>query len=354
MLPRERVLKTLHHEKPALIPFEFTLCDHLREQAKKRIHTSDIASYFDFPMKAVRIQSTRRNLHAELHTFVDLDELGLIVHGEWGLLRRPGTYYHFTEPYFPLRGASLETIAAYPVPDYDQNYRWAGVAEQVRGIKASGYFTTAMVGHTFETAWQWCGLDDFLVEMLSESETAHLVLDKITRVQIVHAERWAATGVDMIRLGDDVGSQKGMMMAPALWRRLLKPRLAKVIAAAKSVRPDVFIWYHSDGAIQPIISDLIEIGVDALNPVQPECLDPLWVKQHYGDRLTLWGTIGTQTTMPFATAAEVKQCVVARIAELGQDGGLVLAPTHVLEPDVPWENVMAFAEACQDMFPGRS
>ncbi|MCP4401333.1 MAG: hypothetical protein GY801_29045 [bacterium] len=142
--------------------------------------------------------------------------------------------------------------------------------------------------------------------------------------------------------------QNTMMFSPKLWRRMLKPRLARVIRAAKSVNPDVFIYYHSDGKIDPIVPELIEVGADVLNPAQPECLDPVEVKKKWGQDLSFWGTIGTQTTLPFGTPDEVRQVVRTRKHEIGNGGGLVLAPTHVIEPDVPYENILAFFEAANE------
>jgi uroporphyrinogen decarboxylase len=139
-----------------------------------------------------------------------------------------------------------------------------------------------------------------------------------------------------------------MLMSPRMWRQWLKPRLARVIEAARAIKPDILVWYHSDGDCRAIMAELIEIGVDILNPVQPECMDPAQIKAQYGDRLSFSGTIGTQTTMPHSTPAGVKAVVKERVATVGQGGGLFLAPTHVLEPDVPWENVIAFIEAAEE------
>jgi uroporphyrinogen decarboxylase len=156
----------------------------------------------------------------------------------------------------------------------------------------------------------------------------------------------AEAGIDMLQVGDDVGMQTGMMMHPDLWRKFLKPRLKRVIDAAKSVRSDLPVWYHSDGNIMAIVDDLIEIGVTVLNPVQPECMDVVEVKRRWGDKLAFWGTIGTQSVMPFGTPEDVKR-EVKRMIELFATG-LVIAPTHVLEPDVPWENIVAFFEAVEE------
>ena len=138
------------------------------------------------------------------------------------------------------------------------------------------------------------------------------------------------------------------MISPALWRSTLKPRLAEVIRAAKAANPDILIFYHGDGNMERIIPELIEIGVEILNPVQPECMDPVRMKQLFGDKLAFWGCIGTQTTMPFETPQEVKETVRRLIKSVGEGGGLLLAPTHTLEPDVPWENVEAFLEAVRN------
>jgi uroporphyrinogen decarboxylase len=110
----------------------------------------------------------------------------------------------------------------------------------------------------------------------------------------------------------------------------------------------MLIFYHSDGNATAIVPDLIEIGVDILNPVQSECMDPGEMKRLYGDRLSFWGTIGTQTTLPFGTPDDVRREVKTRMETVGVGGGLVLAPTHMVEPDVPWENLVALVEAVHE------
>lgn len=115
----------------------------------------------------------------------------------------------------------------------------------------------------------------------------------------------------------------------------------------KKINPEVIVSYHSDGNIEKIIPKLIEIGIEVLNPVQPEAMDPVELKKKYGDRLAFWGTIDTQTIMPFGTPEEVKRVVKERIQTVGKGGGLLIVPTHMLEPEVPWENILAFFEAIE-------
>jgi len=131
-----------------------------------------------------------------------------------------------------------------------------------------------------------------------------------------------------------------------MWRRFIKSRWEKVYRAAKSKNPDIKVWYHSDGNIIEIIPELIEIGVDIINPIQPECADPVEIKKLYGDKLVLDGTIGTQTTLPFGTPADVRELIRERKKTLGQDGALIISPTHLVEPEVPIDNVIAFYEEC--------
>ena len=192
------------------------------------------------------------------------------------------------------------------------------------------------------------------MDLVLNEEFAAFILDRLTEMQCDGMRFIADCDVDVVITGDDMGTQRGMMMSPDMWRKWFKPRMAKVIEAARSVKPDVHVWYHSDGDVRDIIPELIEIGVDVLNPVQPECMDPAELKRLYGDRLNFWGTVGTQTTMPFGTPEEVRRVVRERIETVGKDGGgLLIAPTHVLEPDVPWENVVAFFDAVRE-FGGRT
>ncbi|MEI8242108.1 MAG: uroporphyrinogen decarboxylase family protein, partial [bacterium] len=168
---------------------------------------------------------------------------------------------------------------------------------------------------------------------------------------VVRARAYARAGVDILCLGDDVGMQSSLMMQPECYRDWLKPRLARVIAAARAENPQLLVWYHSCGHILPVIDDLIEAGVDILNPIQPESMDFAQVHARWGDRLSLHGTIGTQTTMPFGTPADVRATVHRHLRLAGKRGGLLCAPTHVVEPEVPWENIEAYLAACREFAP---
>ena len=157
-------------------------------------------------------------------------------------------------------------------------------------------------------------------------------------------------GVDMIWIGDDVGSQNRMLISPEIWRKYFKEKMSVFISSLKQINPDLKIAYHSDGYIVPIIPELIEIGVDILNPIQPASMDPVEIKKKFGDKLCLWGTIDEQNTLPFTNPESVRREVAERIRTIGRDGGLILSPTHNIQLDTPMENFFAMVDAIRQPY----
>jgi uroporphyrinogen decarboxylase len=160
--------------------------------------------------------------------------------------------------------------------------------------------------------------------------------------------KFAALGVDIIWIGDDFGTQNRMLISPDLFREYFKPRYARLFAEWKTIKPNLKIAFHSDGYVFPILCDLVDIGLDILNPVQPKSMDPAEVKKHFGKRLTLWGTVDIQEVLPFGTPADVAAEVKLRLRTAGSGGGLILAPAHNIQPDVPLENILAFYSAAKE------
>lgn len=345
MTPRERVLRAIHRQVPDKVPKEMGFTPAAYDRFVKETGHTDPAEYFGMEIRTVGFRPPR-----ELPDFTPyLKKLppGSCISSEYGTAHIPGTFYHFTRYVFPLESATtIRELEEYPWPDFTPSYRHEHLEAEVQAWHEKGYFVTGFAGHIFETAWQLIGFERIFRDFIENPEFAEWVLEKITQDNCFKARRLAEAGVDMVQFGDDVGMQDRLMMRPEVWRRFLKPRLAREIAAAREVRPNIPVWYHSDGNIADIIEDLIEVGVTVLNPVQPECLDMDWVKREFGDRLAFWGTIGTQTVMPFGKPEDVKRAVKEMIDRFAP--GLVLAPTHVIEPDVPWENILAFFEAVEE------
>lgn len=260
-------------------------------------------------------------------------------------------FYHFSEFISPLRNTeTFEEIESYPYPS---NEGWLDdhMAAACAEAHAAGNYVTGRAGpHMYESAWQVRGYEPFLMDLLTRRDWAEFILDKFCENNLRSAVAAAKAGCDCLTTGDDVANQNAMMFQPDLWREVMKPRWAKVYAAAREIKPDIQIWYHSDGNISDIIDDLIEIGVTILNPVQPECLDPVAVRKRYGKNLAFDGCVGTQTTFPFGTPESMREKVLELTRDLdGLSGGLKLAPTHVLEPEVPPANIVAFFKACDEV-----
>lgn len=238
-----------------------------------------------------------------------------------------------------------EAILSYKAPDPERPELYATAAQLLEAYKDSWYMVGCAVTTIFETASALRGLEQLLMDLLLEPQRADAILEIPFRYHAAVAKRLTRMGYDMIRLGDDVGSQHQMMLSPELWRRHLKPRMAELISDLKSINPSVVIAYHSDGNIEPIIPELIEIGLDVLNPIQPLSMDPARIKKEYGAALTLWGTIDEQQTLPFGSPADVRAEVIQRIESCGYDGGLIIGPTHHIQLDTPIENHEAMVEA---------
>jgi uroporphyrinogen decarboxylase len=198
----------------------------------------------------------------------------------------------------------------------------------------------------FERAWTLRGMEHFLIDMLTEPDFAHGLLDAICEFNLKIVEIGLSYNVDGFYFGDDWGQQKGLIMGPELWRKYIKPRMARLYGAVKS--KGKFVIQHSCGDITAIFSDLIEIGLDCYQTFQPEIYDIRAVKREYGRDLSFWGGISTQRLLPFASPAEVKDKTVEIMRIMGKGGGYLAAPTHAIPGDVPPENVEAMLEVFQN------
>jgi uroporphyrinogen decarboxylase len=249
------------------------------------------------------------------------------------------------------RARSLEDLQAFPFPVLSAPYQAEQLATQVAGLHARGLAAGGNLPHLggelFEAAWRLRGLEEFLIDLLRRPAWAHFVLDRLAELARRNAETLARAGIDVLALDDDVGMPRTMMIGPDTWRTFFKPRLAMIIQAARAIKPDLRVLYHSDGYFEPIVGDLMEIGVQAINPLQPEHMDALRIRRRFGPRLALWGTVGRHTTFSFGSPDEIRREVAGRIDTLGR-AGLILCPAYDIdEPDIPWENVVAFLEAVE-------
>jgi len=353
MTSRERVMTAMHRRKPDRVPFVMgDFVPYQMDVFRQKTGQEDPMEYFGSDIRGVSLGPSQ--LKTDFSVFYD--SLPPNVHlDEWGIGHRPtasddSQHSHlegFVYPMLKLR--TRQDMLDYPLPDIEADYRYANVADDIRQLQERGLCATCWMACTiFEIAWYMRSMEQLMVDMIDQPDIAEALLDRITMKREIQAWTYAELGADIICLGDDVGTQRGLLMSASMWRRWLKPRLARIISVVNVARPETLIFYHSDGDIREIIPDLIEIGVNILNPIQPECLDPAEVKAKYGGQLAFWGSIGIQHTLPFGTPDDVRCEVRTRIQTIGQGGGFLIAPTHVIEPEVPWENIVAFVEAVKE------
>lgn len=337
----------MSRQEPDRVPYEAGFTSSLLEKIKQLTGEENPLARWEFDTASVGFKGPAQRTDFRAYHPEGIPE-GAGV-SEYGTVELPGDFYHFTRKQYPLdHETTLRDLEEYPWPDFTAACRHEHLEGEVARLHAAGKYVSGFAGHIWEVAWQMTSMPKLMLWFLEAPEQAEYLLDRITENNLFIAKRFAEAGVDCLMTGDDVGMQDRLMMSPATWRRWLKPRWARIYAAVREINPNIQIWYHSDGMIEPIIPDLIEIGLDILNPVQPECMDPEKIKTQYGDRLAFWGCVGTQSVFPFGTPQRMRQTVKRLVNTVGRGGGLLLAPTHVLEPDVPWENIVAFFEACEE------
>lgn len=265
---------------------------------------------------------------------------------EWGIgwnlqpYETPFGTGHYTEiVHHPL--ANNEAIMHYIPPDPNRPELYVDSQRVIHDYSDEYWIVGVTVTTIFETAWALRGYEQMLLDMAMNPELAYYLLNIPYRYHLTAAKKLVMMGVDMIWVGDDVGSQNRMLISPDMWREYLKPLMANFVYELKSINPNLKIAYHTDGNVYNIIPDIIDIGIDVLNPIQPACMDPAKIKDEFGDKLCFWGTIDEQYTLPFGSPIEVTNEIIYRLETIGKNGGLIISPTHHVQLDTPMENFWA-------------
>jgi uroporphyrinogen decarboxylase len=353
---RDRVLTALNHEEPDRCPMQISFTPEFAARLE-----------VDLRLKGQGLHNPHGGGNTyELERALDEDMLltsvgwvnGYYQEGyqnvdsyqdDWGVTWKTVEYEtpygkgKYTEPFgHPLaEDRALETYLS-PDPNRPELYH---EAQRVLEEFKDEYWIVGVTPTTiFESAWALRGYEQLMIDMATNPDKANRVLDIPYSYHKLVAQHLVRLGVDMIWLGDDVGGQNAMLMSPRMWRQYFKPRMADLIASLRAINPRIKIAYHTDGVVYPIIPDLIEIGLDVLNPIQPMAMDPVRLKNEYGKNLCFWGSIDIQQTLPFGTPEQVKAEVITRLKTIGRDGGLLIGPTHNLQLDTPLENFWSMLE----------
>ena len=367
MNSRERVLCALNHEEPDRVPIFFGTSgattmlvpayERLKEYLGVRGETQALSKALQYARineeVLVRFGSDGRALvprpvpsalrrQISDRAFVD----------EWGITwqMNPGTLYYEIAA-SPLRGMTVEDLDGYSWPDLSHPDRFQGLAAEARTLHDETPYAVVYVSGVspFEQIYLLRGLDAWMIDLAVDPDFAHALLRQVTDLMLTGVTQFldeAGEFIDVLVMGDDLGTQSSTLISPEMYRRMVKPYHAELIGAIKS-RTKAKVFFHSDGNIYPLLGDLIEVGVDLLNPVQVsagEMGDTARLKREFGDRLSFCGAIDTQWALPYGTPDEVRHEVRRRIRDLAPGGGYICAAVHCIQPDVPPENVCAMFE----------
>jgi uroporphyrinogen decarboxylase len=356
MKPRDRVLMALTHEEPDRCPMQVSFTPEFAARLEKEMRLGGEDKIHN-PHGGGNTYELERSLgqdllltsvgwansyYQEAKEYVD----------EWGIGWRSAEYEtpfsvgHYTEMNLhPL--AEDDAIDRYQAPDPNRPELYKEAEWMLETFKDEYWIVGATVTTIFETAWALRGYERMLTDFALKPDLAERLLDIPYQYHLAAAKKLTQMGVDMIWLGDDMGAQNAMIISPKMWRKFFKLRMANFISELKCINPKVKVAYHSDGVVNPIIPDLIEIGLDILNPIQPASMDPAKLKQEFGDKLCFWGSIDEQHTLPFGSPADVTTEVQTRLKTIGKNGGLIIGPTHHVQLDTPLENFWAMVNTIQ-------
>ncbi|MHB8969772.1 MAG: uroporphyrinogen decarboxylase family protein [Pirellulaceae bacterium] len=374
---RQRVLTALDHQEPDRVPIDLggtvvssiaistyrALRDHLglRQMPVRTLETVQQIAVVDddvLDLFGVDVIPVFANPPAGYKpTFVDEGDRGDSFQDDFGAtLRRPqgGFYYDWQE--FPLAEPSLAALEKMPWPDPADPARYRGLRQRVQQLRAQtdrALFGMAPCGHDlFNQLLRVRGMEEGLMDLVTNQEFCEAFLDRLTCTIITAQELFLDEVGDLIDVhftADDLSGQTSPLISPSVYRSLIKPRWARIIEAIKR-KTKAKIFYHGCGAIGTFLPDLIEIGVDILNPVQVSAagIDTAGLKREYGRHLSFWGGgCDTQRVLPTGTQEVVREEVRRRICDLAPGGGFVFNPVHNIQPHVPPANVLAVFQAAR-------
>lgn len=349
MTPKEVVTRALRRNSPERVPVYADYVPEVQEKLEAYFNTHD---YYELCTKIGNdmLMIGAQGIGASYYNYYKQKEEYTCP---WGCTWK---YFHnengaYTEIIkHPLEddddGSKLE---AFKTPDPEDPAIYERLRELIEKYGEKYFITFNVTCSIFEAAWYLHGFESTLMDMVADEDYANALLDKVMEYPLKAGLKALDQPIDMIWLGDDVGMQECMLMSPELWRKYLKPRMAKLIREYKAKRPDILVAYHSCGYIEPVIEDLIEIGLDVLNPIQPLAMDPAVIKQKYGKKLSFWGAICVQKTLPHGTEQDIRKEVLLRKETIGEGGGYLMSPAHTIQADTSLENVLAFYKAAREL-----
>lgn len=354
---RERFFASVRHERPDRVPVDLWARPEIIRALKQHFGTEDIETALGVDFAQVDIADVFPDFQRQAAPPRGGDWPGsacrYLWHDErtyedaWGVVQRVGEDEKIVQW---ISGPLVchNDLEAYTFPGPSCLADPVALADKVAALKASDRIVSGEVCMPFKRAWHMRGLENLLCDMIADREFVEGLYDRIYAFETERAVRSARAGVDLVKVVGDIAMEDRLLFSPRLFRELDVPRLRTMIARTRQAKPDVLFFYHSDGDISAVMDDLIEVGFDIINPIQPECMDPYEVKRKWGSRITMWGSVSVRTTLPVGPPAEIRKLVHERIRRCGYDGGFVLAPANVIMYDTPIDNVLALFDAARE------
>ena len=378
MTSRQRVLKALNHQIPDRVPIDlggFQTGIHRKAYAelldflgiKDKIIILDPAQGLAKPCEEVleRFHVDIRYVCAHTpdsfkgtieqnirdgrlwHDFKD--EFGIV----WSMPDEQQLYMDAS--HHPLADATIKDIADYPFPKGDDPTRFTGVRESALKLRKETPYaiSTGICGVVYEICWYMRGLERWFIDMIENPAFCEALLEQTLKFWIGYLKCFMAEVgdiVDVVMIGDDLAGQNGPLFSPDFYRKVVKPRQKKLVQLIKSLTK-AKIWYHTCGSCQSLIPELLDNGIDILNPIQisADNMDPKELKKKYGRKLVFWGGgIDTQKTLPYSTPEKVREEVLRLCEIFAKDGGFVFNTVHNIQANVPVENIVALINAVKE------
>ena len=378
--PRERVATAMRHEQPDRQPVDFLATPEIWSRLVQALGiepqplTDDaffdpsweaVMRHFEVDCRVISYDQFVKVPDAAMHPGAKVDWWNALSRSTpnrmwrqvlpdgssrdvWGHVIRPvenvsGAYEEFAV--WPLSHATgVADLHDYPWPDPDW-WDFSTLPEYLRQLDAhTPYNLRFRIGSVFEIAWQIRGMQEFLMDLVTNPAICTYIMDRLTDVYVENTKRVldiAGDRIDMVYFYDDVATQASLMVSERMWQKYIRPRHERIIEVAKAYGKPVM--YHCDGALYPLITKFIEMGVDVLNPIQVDAkgMDPQRLKEEFGSKLTFHGGIDIIKTLPRGTVDDVNNEVKDRFRVLGKDGGYIMASSHHIQSDTPLPNVYA-------------
>jgi len=374
MTPRQRVLAAIHHEEPDRVPIGSGVSNATSMKLKPYQGLKELLGIqgedrflYDWPElgSVAPDQAMLHRLHSDVRGVLDRFPKAVAQRNkarpphtpfidDWGIGQveyEPGVWFPSLHPM--TESKTIDDIQNYPWSDMNDPYRVAHVREQAQKLAQENCYAimaTPWLLFPFERAIAMQGMETFFPNLVANRDFALVLLNKIAglcKTLMGHLLRELGENVDIIKIGDDLGMQDGLLISPKMYREVLKPIHADYIAFIKE-RTQAKVFFHTDGDVFDLVDDLVEIGVDILNPVQTSAgrmSDLATLKKRYGKNLSFCGAIDTFRVLPYGTTEQVRQEVKRVIDILAPGGGYLLAAVHTILDEVPAENVLAMVDA---------